>query len=218
LIEAIYGCEVVAAPDVDGGVEVRGADGRAERFEHVVNASWDGRLGLDASRGIAPARQWIHRQKYAIRFELPEGIQPPPSTTMVHGPFGDSVFYDDGVVYLSWYPACMVATSFDVKPAWPKLEAPAAARMVSETFRAMGEIVRTVGAIDHTKLPDVRLMSGTIVAWGKTDIDDRASELHRRHEIGVESHGAYHSIDTGKLTMAPYFAEECAGRIMGRRR
>jgi hypothetical protein len=59
-------------------------------------------------------------------------------------------------------------------------------------------------------------VAGTIVAWGKTDIEDRESEVHRRNEIGIESHGAYHSIDTGKLTMVPYFAESCAQRIMGR--
>jgi len=55
---------------------------------------------------------------------------------------------------------------------------------------------------------------GVIVAWGSTDIDDQASELHRRHDIGVHSYGRYHSIDPGKLTMAPYFAKVCADRIL----
>ena len=57
--------------------------------------------------------------------------------------------------------------------------------------------------------------AGVIVAWGHTDIDDHASELHNRHAIGVHSYGNFHSIDPGKLTMAPYFAEICAGRILG---
>jgi hypothetical protein len=53
-----------------------------------------------------------------------------------------------------------------------------------------------------------------IVAWGETDIYDPGSELHRRYEIGVTSAGRYHSIDPGKLTMAPFFAEQCAQRII----
>ena len=44
-------------------------------------------------------------------------------------------------------------------------------------------------------------------------IYDPASELHRRFEIGVTTEGNYHSVDPGKLTMAPYFAEICAERI-----
>ena len=51
------------------------------------------------------------------------------------------------------------------------------------------------------------------MAWGKTDIYDPASELHRRFEIGVTTEGNFHSVDPGKLTMAPYFAEICAERI-----
>jgi hypothetical protein len=39
--------------------------------------------------------------------------------------------------------------------------------------------------------------------------------LHRRFEIGVTSTGGFHSVDPGKLTMAPYFADICATRIAG---
>jgi hypothetical protein len=38
--------------------------------------------------------------------------------------------------------------------------------------------------------------------------------LHQRHDIGVMSVGSYHSVDPGKLSMAPYFAEICADRIV----
>ncbi len=55
---------------------------------------------------------------------------------------------------------------------------------------------------------------GVIVAWGETDIDDPASGLHERHAIGPRSHGRYHSVDTGKLTMAPRFGKLAADRIL----
>jgi hypothetical protein len=65
------------------------------------------------------------------------------------------------------------------------------------------------------ELEDVTVKGGVIVAWGATDIYDPASELHRRFEIGVTSTGGFHSVDPGKLTMAPYFADICAARIAG---
>ena len=63
---------------------------------------------------------------------------------------------------------------------------------------------------------NIIVKAGVIVAWGSTDIDDHASELHRRYEIGVHSHGSFHSIDPGKLTMGPHFAELCADRILSK--
>ena len=42
------------------------------------------------------------------------------------------------------------------------------------------------------------------------------ANLHRRHDIGVHSYGSYHSIDPGKLTMAPHFAAICANRILSK--
>ena len=50
--------------------------------------------------------------------------------------------------------------------------------------------------------------AGIIAAWGSTDIDDPASVLHERHEIGVHADDGWFSIDTGKLTTAPLFAEQ----------
>ena len=61
------------------------------------------------------------------------------------------------------------------------------------------------------------MKGGVIVAWGETDIDDPGSELHERHRIGVRSDRGHHSVDPGKLTMAPYFALECAERVTGAR-
>jgi hypothetical protein len=58
------------------------------------------------------------------------------------------------------------------------------------------------------------VVGGHIFAWGATDTDDASSELHQRHDIGIISVGNYHSIDTGKLSLTPYFAEICADRIL----
>jgi hypothetical protein len=78
----------------------------------------------------------------------------------------------------------------------------------------MAQFVPALRSLDPRELKDVTVKGGVIVARGKTDIYDPASELHRRFEIGVTSTGRFHSIDPGKLTMAPYFADICVGRIL----
>jgi hypothetical protein len=78
----------------------------------------------------------------------------------------------------------------------------------------MAQFVPCLRAFDPRELKDVTVKGGVIVAWGETDIYDPTSELHRRSEIGVTSTGRFHSVDPGKLTMAPYFADVCASRIL----
>jgi hypothetical protein len=54
---------------------------------------------------------------------------------------------------------------------------------------------------------------GAVVAWGDTDVEDAASEVHQRFDVGVTSRGSYHSVDTGKYSLAPLFAMRLADRI-----
>ena len=55
---------------------------------------------------------------------------------------------------------------------------------------------------------------GAIVAYGCTDLDDPASNLHDRTRIGVMSDNGYHSVDPGKLTTAPLFAMRTANAAL----
>jgi glycine/D-amino acid oxidase-like deaminating enzyme len=209
---------VIGAKQVCGTITVLTEDSAGtsrHHFDNVVNALWDGRLALDESFGYRPNRPWLHRLKYGASFRLPEGVKPPPTTTIVLGPFGEVVTYGDGFIYLTWYPVCLQAISTDVRPPdWDTYPPePLRSRIFMETFRALSEIVPSLCGLDAEKLPEAMVKGGAIVAWGKTDIYDPTSELHRRFEIGVTSDGGFHSVDPGKLTMAPYFAEVCADRI-----
>lgn len=215
-IETRLEFNVDTVDDVRGGFAVRtrvNAENRDEVFDHCVNALWEDRLRLDTARGLMPGRSWVHRYKYGMRFRPAAGPALLQSTTVVHGPFGDSVRFPDGHIYLSWYPACMVGMSSALNPDWPVVSAESEAEIIEKTFRGLSDILPGLSAL-KVKMSDVRAKAGTIVAWGKTDIDDRRSELHERHDIGVRTIGAYHSVDPGKLTMVPYFAVECADRIM----
>jgi hypothetical protein len=209
--------EVISVEDGNGlDIVSRGPGGTdRECFDHVVNALWDGRFAINEKRGLRPDRPWLHRLKYGVSFRLPAATHLPPSATFVSGPFGEVVSYGDGLTYLTWYPVCLQAISSDVTPPdWPTYPAePLRSHLLDGTLEAMAQFVVSLRAINPRELQDVTVKGGVIVAWGQTDIYDPASELHRRFEIGVTSTGRYHSVDPGKLTMAPYFAEQCARRI-----
>ena len=190
-------------------------DATRDCFDHIINALWDGRLALNESLGFKANRPWLHRLKYGVSFRLPPGVAPPPSATFILGPFGEVVTYADGLIYLTWYPECLREMSTDLAPPdWATYPPePLRSRIITGTFRALSDIVPSLRNLDVENLPEACVKGGAIVAWGKTDIYDPASELHRRFEIGVTSEGNFHSVDPGKLTMAPYFAEICAERI-----
>jgi glycine/D-amino acid oxidase-like deaminating enzyme len=197
-------------------VSSEGQDGLSQdRFDHVVNALWDGRLKLNEALGFRANRPWLHRLKYGVSFRLPSNVRPPPSATFVLGPFGEVVTYGDGIIYLTWYPECLHAISTDVTPPeWDTYPPePLRSRIITGTFCALSAIMPSLRDLDPESLPEASVKGGAIVAWGKTDIYDPASELHRRFEIGVTSQDRFHSVDPGKLTMTPYFAEICAERI-----
>lgn len=185
--------------------------GQTRGFDQIVNALWAGRLVLDAKRGLTPSRPWLHRVKYGFFFHQPDLET---SSTIVLGPFGDTTVYDDGWCFLSWYPAGLQGMGGELAPPPIALSEPARERMREASFEAIAAIVPEFGRLgpEARRLAEAR--GGVITATAKTDIVDPQSELHMRSDIGVSSQAGYHSVDTGKFTMAPYFAEACAARIL----
>jgi hypothetical protein len=206
--------EVTAASEAGVTARNDGATGE-ERFDAVVNALWESRLAIDATAGMSAERPWLYRLKYGIGFTWPADVPRPPSATIISGPFGEVVSYPDSTTYLTWYPTCVTEMSSEiVPPYWPASpERHLRAAMVAGTFDSLAAIVRALAPLRGRELDGLWIKGGPIVAWGRTDIDDPRSELHNRYEIGVHSRGNYHSVDPGKLTMAPFFAEDCAKRI-----
>jgi glycine/D-amino acid oxidase-like deaminating enzyme len=217
-IEIRVGHTVRRARERDGGiaVETEGTDGMTDdRFDHAVNALWGGRLALNETFGVRTERPWLHRLKYGISFRWPAHLRRPKSSTFVSGPFGEIVSYDDGLTYLTWYPECLRGLSTELAPpAWETYpREPLRSQVLEGTCRALAEFVTPLRDLDLSNLPEATVKGGVIVAWGQTDIYDPLSELHRRSEIGITSFGKFHSVDPGKLTMAPLFAALCADRI-----
>ncbi len=214
-VKPLFDTEVVAVRTSDQGLaveSVKHGERASIEYDHVVNALWGGRLGIDATMGILPERPWLYRVKHYLVMSSPGAHF--PSTTIVLGPFGDILDYGNGTTYLSWYPSGLQGRSSEIEvPEWLGTLPPDAEGPIQQgIIEGLSTIVPRLGDLSPAALSQAELHGGLIFAWGSTDIDDRASELHHRHAIGPKSVGRYHSIDTGKLTTAPLYA-----RIVGER-
>lgn len=218
-IETLYNHTVESANRTPEGFRVDGVtrDGEpwSRQCDVVVNCLWAGRLLIDQSMGISPKRPWLYRLKYRVLADLPPHLLKIPSFTFVLGPYGDIVTYPgSNTAYFSWYPSCMLDSSMDMAPS-PRWQQPGSS-LGDEVAQAIGQ--ETLAAFDAI-IPGIgnskvrRVNAGTIFSWGKTDIDDMHSELHNRYNIGVEDHDGYYSINTGKFTCAPFFANDLAARL-----
>ena len=185
------------------------------RARQVVNASWERRLAFDRQLGLAPPADVLHRLKFRVIARLPSDLDGAPSVSMVLGRYGDVVIRLDGTAYLSWYPSGLRGWSQDVEPprSWDAVcrgeVDPAYAREVAESILA--GIDAWYPGIARSQ--PIQVDAGAIVAIGRSDVDDAASELHDRKRIGVWSQDGYHSVDPGKLTTAPMFAVAAADRV-----
>jgi len=218
-IERCFGCSVESVIRTANGFRVEGSREGGTMWERhadiVVNCLWDGRLKVDEHMGIRPKRKWVYRLKYRSMGRLPRTLAGLPSLTVVLGPYGDVVMYPRANTYISWYPACMRGwtDAVSVPPEWEeacagRIDAAAGDRIAQEALSGFEEVV--TGMV-HTKIDVVD--AGVIFSWGKTDIDDPDSELHERFHIGVQQHDGYFSIDTGKFTCAPFFAQQFLDRL-----
>lgn len=194
-----------------------GVDRLAKRYDHVIDALWDGRLSIDAEMGMTPQRRWLFRYKEAIHLRS-EAVGCVPSVTIALGPFGDIVSFGNGKMYLSWYPEGRhVSTDALVPPAESEvLAARDPARVRARTLAALIEIAPGLAELpkEHVRTGDLR--GGWIFAWGDNDVDDPKSDLHQRFAVGPVSVDGYHTIDTGRFMLAPVFAIQVADAVTGR--
>ncbi len=157
--------------------------------------------------GIPDGDETCYRIKYQILVR-PKHIGSLVPVTMVQGPFGDIVPWNDGSVYISWYP--IGRTYFSSLPPVEQTDDPALAFQIAQDSLA----------VMSGYFPDVRnaeiisSLPGIIVANGGNDVDQRDRELHHRDRIGPKRQGMWWTIDTGKLTTAPLFADQAVREIV----
>jgi glycine/D-amino acid oxidase-like deaminating enzyme len=211
--------EVLAAePGADGVRLTTRQDGATEtvRYDHVVNASWEDLLRIDATAGVEAPPGSSFRWRQALRLHRPGGGRDLEPCSVVLGPFGDVVRFPDGDLWLSWYPVGRrgMVTSLSPPPAWSDEPSPEDAEDVRwGTFAALRDLIPALDAIAKVDVASATVHAGIVYARGTTDIHDPGSGFHERHAIGPRSYGSYHTIDTGKYTTAPLFARRIAERV-----
>lgn len=206
LIAIRTGSRVSHARRLESGfsLQVETASGTRElEAETVVNCAWEGRPHLDA---MILEDDWkgVFRIKHQVLLKGgdPAGI---PTATLVQGPFGDVVVWPNGDVYISWYPEAR--THFGERHDQSLRSDDRVARKVHEVMVRLFPALEGFSLASHAPC--------YILAEGRTDIDDRESELHRRLGAEFVEHGGWWSIRSSKLTTAPLAGERCAARITG---
>lgn len=183
-------------------------------FDVVVNALWEGRLAIDRTLGICPPVRFSHRYRRAlfIRTTVPLAI---PSALISTGPFGDIKSFGDRDFYISWYPSGLAAYGTDVNPPpVTDLDDEASAALIDEVFDNLGRLLPAVKRI-REHIESVRIEGGWVYAAGQGQLADPHSSLHHRTDFGIDQHGSYFSIDTGKYCTAPWLAKRLTERICG---
>ncbi len=217
-IRFVADTEVLAAAPTQDDVSIetsRGGTVTTCRYQQVVNALWDGRLAVDLTAGVAPHRRWLHRFKYGMVIHGAKWHHP-VSTTVVLGPFGDIVSYPSGNIYLSWYPDCLAATSQALvpEPQPRELPEPARSELIHKSLAALSAIYPPLAELSLGGDVSIQLAGRPIFSWGdQVDIDQHDSKLHSRADVGVASHGRYHTVNTGKYTLGPMLAVELAQQV-----
>lgn len=201
----------------DGRYRVRSPQGDDGPYDAVVNALWQGRLAVDRSMGLAPPAEVSHRYRVAAFVRTPTAVTL-PSVVIGTGPFGDMKRYGDRDVYLSWYPAGLLADGAGIAPPPTPRQTPAGdAAIVRAIVEALGRYLPGVRTLD-LGAAEVRVRGGWVYASGHGHLSDPASTLHRRDKVGITAVGRYVSVDTGKYSIAPWLAAQVADRLTDRHR
>lgn len=206
------------APRRNGKFDITFENGRVDGpFDQVVNATWEGRMEIDAGLGIHPPREWSLRHKFGHRVTVRLNACDLPSVTSVLGAYGDIVNFGEEGFFLSWYPVGMVEMTRNKSLArnwfdWSHEDRMDVFRKSVAHWRVFCPKLDTLDFCES----DVDPASGVIFALGDTDIDDDHSLLHLRNELGIQSAGGYHSVNTGKYTLIPQMAMRVADRVLGR--
>ncbi len=197
----------------DAPMRVATSGGLDGPYDAVVNALWDGRLGVDAALGLPPPPTWSHRFRRSlfVRTSRPVAV---PSAVIAVGPFGDVKNYNGRDLYLSWYPAGLAVEGTALEPPpVPPLDDAARRALIETVLDRLGAMLPSVAAL-RPVLESVQVEGGWVYAAGHGALDDRRSTLHRRDRAGILRDGRYLSIDTGKYSMAPWIAERLAGELL----
>jgi hypothetical protein len=188
---------------------------RIYKGDIVVNCLWNNRIKLDNTIGLNTLDNPLYRLKIGILGTVEEEV---PTCSIVTGVFGNiSPRLDKMHAYISWHEECMqgIRTDGTTPKEWEDIISDPSATSLDASWikNTIAKVSEFVPALERFK--PVRLLPGIICSAGKSDIGDKTSEVHNRgSHMGVHSFNNYYSIDTGKFSSAPAFAEELRKQVV----
>jgi glycine/D-amino acid oxidase-like deaminating enzyme len=210
-IEMKCDCIVKYAAKGARGWSVVTRDGNFNGFDAVVNALWEGKSAVDEATGYGSGSRLSYRYRTSVFMKAADSEL--RNVVITTGPFGDTKNYDDGSLYLSWYPAGLLLDCHQAHaPATPVIDDIKEIDICSRTIHALSEFFPTVANLSAATT-DMVVRGGWVVAHGGGLLSDPSSRLHRRDEFGVSRHDSYYSVDVGKYSVAPWLASQLAGEL-----
>jgi len=186
--------------------------GRFEPFDYVINALWEGRMAIDQTAGVRPARQWSNRYRQSLFLRTRRTIET-PCAVIATGPFGDIKNYNGRDFYLSWYPdGLRIESSAIEPPGLASVEMPEPAALSEAILDHLQALLPWVSQI-RDDVESCRVGGGWVFAAGRGQLSDPSSSLHQRADFGVTRRGRYFSVDTGKYSTAPWIARSLAAAM-----
>ena len=181
-------------------------------FDFVVNALWEGRMGIDRTAGLAPGAVWSNRYRQSLFLRTTHPVQT-PCVVIATGPFGDVKNYNTRDFYLSWYPDGLRVESSELVPPEPDAATMPDPLMLAESIfdhlqAYLPWIARVRSCVERSAIE-----GGWVFAAGRGSLSDPSSTLHRRSDYGVARVGNYVSVDTGKYSTAPWLARSIAREL-----
>jgi glycine/D-amino acid oxidase-like deaminating enzyme len=212
-IESRFGCRVTGLAQEKTGWRIEATPAVESPHEIVINALWEGRAAIDRAAGLGENGTWSYRYRLSLFARAAKDCHL-PNALIATGPFGDIKNYNGRDLYLSWYPAGLLADlSEPDEGVLPHHDASVSERLIENTVTALTRFFPAVrGALDGAR---IAIGGGWIVAPGGGSLADPGSDLHRRDRFGVSRHGSYISVDTGKYSTAPWLASRIAEQILG---
>lgn len=188
-----------------------------EQADIVINCAWYNRTKFDDM--IIPSQK-LHTEKYSYRIKHRVLVRPTIDTrlkhpiTMVQGPYGDVVPFSDGIVYLSWYPQCRTYID-QLPPSIKNTSLKEREEIGHNCILAISEIFPELKNSTMIECSPCIIVAKTEEKSAEIhDINHPKSDLHQRSQAGPICYKKWWSVDTGKLTLAPYYANETVKQII----
>jgi glycine/D-amino acid oxidase-like deaminating enzyme len=209
MIDLLLSCRVSGVAEDKSGWRIVASPPAEATFDVIINALWEGRSAIDKTAGLGDSGTWSYRYRLSLFARAARECRL-PSAVIATGPFGDMKNYNGRDLYLSWYPAGLMA---DLAAPEDGVQPHANEAIIEATLTSLAHFFPDLR--DALAGAQIGVKGGWIVAPGGGSLADPASALHRRDRFGVSRRGCYFSVDTGKYSTAPWLARRIADEVLG---